>query len=109
MKESDDGFNELPPSSDKFWGRIHLAISLVGRRSPLSLDNKVILYKQILRPVITYGSPVWRAAATTHMKKIQNLGGRTGTILRPSSVPLKSKNQEINRLQLAVKTALGNL
>ncbi|GFX13976.1 hypothetical protein TNCV_611821 [Trichonephila clavipes] len=33
----------------------------------------------------------------------QNLGGRTGKILRPSSVALKSKNQEINRLQLAVK------
>ncbi|GFX70798.1 hypothetical protein TNCV_1337601 [Trichonephila clavipes] len=33
----------------------------------------------------------------------KNLGGRTGTILRPSSVALKSKNQEINRLQLAVK------
>ncbi|GFU86049.1 hypothetical protein TNCV_2424321, partial [Trichonephila clavipes] len=32
-----------------------------------------------------------------------NFGGRTGKILRPSSVPLKSKNQEINRLQLAVK------
>ncbi|GFU49302.1 hypothetical protein TNCV_4122121 [Trichonephila clavipes] len=32
-----------------------------------------------------------------------NLGGRTGKILRPSSVALKSKNQEINRLQLAVK------
>ncbi|GFU97070.1 probable RNA-directed DNA polymerase from transposon X-element [Trichonephila clavipes] len=25
---------------EKFWGRIHLAISLVGRRSPLSLENK---------------------------------------------------------------------
>ncbi|GFU12384.1 hypothetical protein TNCV_723491 [Trichonephila clavipes] len=24
-----------------------------------------------MRPVITYGSPVWGAAATTHMKKIQ--------------------------------------
>ncbi|GFW20078.1 RNA-directed DNA polymerase from mobile element jockey [Trichonephila clavipes] len=57
--------------SEKFWGRISLAISLVGRRSPLSLENKVILYKQILRPVITYGSPVWGAAAATHMKKIQ--------------------------------------
>ncbi|GFY19427.1 c2H2-type domain-containing protein [Trichonephila clavipes] len=34
---------------------------------------------------------------------LQNLGGRTGKILRPSSVALKSKNQEINRLQLAVK------
>ncbi|GFV95892.1 gamma-glutamylaminecyclotransferase [Trichonephila clavipes] len=27
--------------AEKFWGRIHLAISLVGRRSPLSLENKV--------------------------------------------------------------------
>ncbi|GFU17049.1 hypothetical protein TNCV_2479931 [Trichonephila clavipes] len=34
---------------------------------------------------------------------LPNLGGRTGKILRPSSVALKSKNQEINRLQLAVK------
>ncbi|GFT06583.1 probable RNA-directed DNA polymerase from transposon X-element [Trichonephila clavipes] len=59
--------------SEKFWGRISLAISLVGRRSPLSLENKVILYKQILRPVITYGSPVWGAAAATHMKKVQVL------------------------------------
>ncbi|GFY24586.1 RNA-directed DNA polymerase from mobile element jockey [Trichonephila clavipes] len=57
--------------AEKFWGRIHLAISLIGRRSPLSLENKVILYKQILCPVITYGSPIWGAAATTHMKKIQ--------------------------------------
>ncbi|GFU62470.1 hypothetical protein TNCV_2594071 [Trichonephila clavipes] len=37
------------------------------------------------------------------LEKIKNLGGRTGKILRPSSVDLKSKNQEINRLQLAVK------
>ncbi|GFU64821.1 DDE_3 domain-containing protein [Trichonephila clavipes] len=59
--------------AEKFWGRIHLAISLVGRRSPLSLENKIILYKQILRPVITYGSPVWSAAASTHMKKIQDI------------------------------------
>ncbi|GFW82532.1 hypothetical protein TNCV_1794251 [Trichonephila clavipes] len=34
---------------------------------------------------------------------VHNLGGRTGKILRPSSVTLKSKNQEINRLQLALK------
>ncbi|GFY07971.1 DUF5641 domain-containing protein [Trichonephila clavipes] len=33
----------------------------------------------------------------------KNLGGRTGKILRPISVALKSKNQEINHLQLAVK------
>ncbi|GFV37961.1 RNA-directed DNA polymerase from mobile element jockey [Trichonephila clavipes] len=57
--------------SEKFCGRINLAISLVGRNSPLSLENKVILYKQVLRPIITYASPVLGAAAATHMKKIQ--------------------------------------
>ncbi|GFY05460.1 RNA-directed DNA polymerase from mobile element jockey [Trichonephila clavipes] len=57
--------------SDKFWGRIALAISLIGRSSPLSLENKVILYKQILRPMITYWSPVWEAAAPIHTKCIQ--------------------------------------
>ncbi|GFY20374.1 hypothetical protein TNCV_210061 [Trichonephila clavipes] len=44
-----------------------------------------------------------RSWQTDSMECYQNLGGRTGKILRPSSVALKSKNQEINRLQLAVK------
>ncbi|GFT24807.1 RNA-directed DNA polymerase from mobile element jockey [Trichonephila clavipes] len=57
--------------SDKFWGRIALAISLIGRSSPLSLENKVILYKQTLRPILTYGSSIWAAAAPTHIKRIQ--------------------------------------
>ncbi|GFW95561.1 RNA-directed DNA polymerase from mobile element jockey [Trichonephila clavipes] len=47
--------NHIDYLSDKFWGRIALAISLIGRSSPLSLENKVILYKQILRPTITEG------------------------------------------------------
>ncbi|GFW64559.1 RNA-directed DNA polymerase from mobile element jockey [Trichonephila clavipes] len=76
--------------AEKFWGRISLAISLIGRRSPLSLENKVILYKQILRPVITYGSPVWGAAAATHMKKIQ-MGDK---IIR---TPVKEEKSFINR------------
>ncbi|GFX43607.1 RNA-directed DNA polymerase from mobile element jockey [Trichonephila clavipes] len=63
--------NHIDYLSDKFWGRIGLAISLIGRSSPLSLENKVILYKQILRPTITYGSPIWGAAAPTHTKRIQ--------------------------------------
>ncbi|GFW53384.1 RNA-directed DNA polymerase from mobile element jockey [Trichonephila clavipes] len=54
---------------DKFWTKIHLSISLIGRRSPLSLKNKVLLYKQVLRPVLTYAAPVWGAAAPTTIKK----------------------------------------
>ncbi|GFS97536.1 uncharacterized protein TNCV_4263051 [Trichonephila clavipes] len=73
-KKVGEEIGKITTSTEKFWGRIHLAISLIGRRSPLSLENKVILYKQILRPVLTYGSPVWgAAAAATHMKKTQQV------------------------------------
>ncbi|GFT51763.1 hypothetical protein TNCV_4440601 [Trichonephila clavipes] len=44
-----------------------------------------------------------REASKTDHTEFFNMGGPTGKILRPSSVALKSKNQEINRLQLAVK------
>ncbi|GFV06865.1 hypothetical protein TNCV_2282631 [Trichonephila clavipes] len=54
--------------------------------------------------VVQYGLHRFRRRIPPAHKAHQtNLGGRTGKILRPSSVALKSKNQEINRLQLAVK------
>ncbi|GFT94468.1 RNA-directed DNA polymerase from mobile element jockey [Trichonephila clavipes] len=85
--------------SEKFWGRISLAISLVGRRSPLSLENKVILYKQILRPVITFGSPVWGAAAATHMKKIQVMQNKILRVM--TNAPWYVRNDVIhNDLQM---------
>ncbi|GFX32158.1 RNA-directed DNA polymerase from mobile element jockey [Trichonephila clavipes] len=56
--------NHIDYLSDKFWGRIALAISLIGRSSPLSLENKVVLYKQILRPTITKGDHA-RLSSTT--------------------------------------------
>jgi hypothetical protein len=35
---------------------------LLGRRSELSMYNKLLLYKQVLRPVWTYGVQLWRFA-----------------------------------------------
>ncbi|GFU90691.1 probable RNA-directed DNA polymerase from transposon X-element [Trichonephila clavipes] len=80
--------------AEKLWGRIHLAISLIGRRSPLSLENKVVLYKQILRPVITYGSPVWGAAAATHMKKIQAIQNKILRVM--TNAPWYDRNDVIH-------------
>ncbi|GFS80339.1 probable RNA-directed DNA polymerase from transposon X-element [Trichonephila clavipes] len=85
--------------AEKFWGRIHLAISLIGRRSLLSLEYKVILYKQILRPVITYGSPVWGAAATNHMEKIQVIQNKIPRVM--TNAPWYVRNDVIhNDLQM---------
>ncbi|GBO33002.1 RNA-directed DNA polymerase from mobile element jockey [Araneus ventricosus] len=46
---------------------------LLGKHSKLSLDNKLLTYKSLLRPIITYASPVWGAAAKTHLKKLESL------------------------------------
>lgn len=44
---------------------------LFARSSELTTRTKLLLYKQIVRPVITYGSPVWTSAAAIHHKPLQ--------------------------------------
>ncbi|CAB0041818.1 unnamed protein product [Trichogramma brassicae] len=40
---------------------------LIGRKSSLSLENKVLLYKSILKPVWQYGIQLWGAAAKSNI------------------------------------------
>lgn len=44
---------------------------LLSRKSKLSDENKNILFKSIIRPIMTYGCPVWYRAAASHIKKLQ--------------------------------------
>uniref|UniRef100_A0A8D8IBG0 (northern house mosquito) hypothetical protein n=1 Tax=Culex pipiens TaxID=7175 RepID=A0A8D8IBG0_CULPI len=44
---------------------------LVSRRSRLSNANKLLLYKLIFRPTLTYGFPAWHSCASTRRKKLQ--------------------------------------
>jgi hypothetical protein len=44
---------------------------LLHRRSGLSIRNGVLLYKQLIRPMMDYGCPVWRPAAHSHVRKLQ--------------------------------------
>lgn len=43
----------------------------LARKSKLSTKNKMILYTQVIRSIITYGCPIWCKAAKTHLKKLQ--------------------------------------
>ncbi|GFY08637.1 RNA-directed DNA polymerase from mobile element jockey [Trichonephila clavipes] len=105
--------------SDKFWGIIALAISLIGRSSPLSLENKVILYKQILRPILTYGCSVWVAAASTHRKRIQVIQNKILRIITNASwyvrndvihhdLPLEPIDNYITRMSRNIFTFIQN-
>jgi hypothetical protein len=41
---------------------------IIGRHSELSIENKLLLYKTILRPIWTYGIPLWGTASQSNMK-----------------------------------------
>lgn len=44
---------------------------ILAPKSKMSTKNKLIIYKTIIRPIITYGSSVWMNAAKTHLKALQ--------------------------------------
>lgn len=46
---------------------------LIKRGSPLSTQNKLIIYKAYLRPIITYAIPVWGFLAKTNFDKLEIL------------------------------------
>ena len=46
---------------------------LLIKRSDLSVRNGVLLYKQLIRPMMDYVCPTWRPAAPTHVRRLQVL------------------------------------
>ncbi|GAB0094051.1 hypothetical protein DMENIID0001_092720 [Sergentomyia squamirostris] len=44
---------------------------LLGRKPKLNLNNKVLIYKTILKPVWTYGLELWGSAAKSNVEIIQ--------------------------------------
>jgi hypothetical protein len=46
---------------------------LLNRRSDLSVRNGMLLYKQLIRPMMDYVCPAWRSAASSHIRRLQVL------------------------------------
>lgn len=44
---------------------------LIGRKSEMTLENKVLLYKAILKPIWTYGIQLWGTAKKSNIEIIQ--------------------------------------
>jgi Reverse transcriptase (RNA-dependent DNA polymerase) len=45
--------------------------SFLNRRSKLCIQNKLLLYKACIRPILTYGVETWHDCAATHRRKLQ--------------------------------------
>jgi hypothetical protein len=62
---------------------------LLGRSSRLSLPNKLLLYKTILKPICTYGIQLWGTASTSNIEILERFQSEALRILvdEPWCVP----------------------
>lgn len=68
---------------------------MLGRRSKLTVHNKLLLYKQILKPVWTYGIQLWGCARPSNISRIQRFQNK---VLRGIvNAPWYARNKDIHR------------
>jgi hypothetical protein len=53
--------------------RMRMLGPLLNRKSDLSARNGVLLYKQLIRPMMDYACPPWRSATRTHVRRLRVL------------------------------------
>lgn len=63
--------------TDKFRKVCFCLNYLLGRNSLLNLTNKLLIYKVILRPTLTYAAPVWGGACKTTIDRFERLQNTT--------------------------------
>jgi len=73
---------------------------MLRANSRLSLENKRLLYIMILRPIWTYGIPLWGAAATSNINIIQRF--QNGVLRKITGAPWYLTNQQLHE-DLAVE------
>jgi len=53
--------------------RMGMLVPDLNRKSDLSIRNGVLLYKQLIRPMMDYACPAWRSATRCHVRRLQVL------------------------------------
>jgi hypothetical protein len=53
--------------------RLSMLGPLLNRRSGLSIRNGVLLYKQLIRPMMDYACPIWKSAARSQVQMLRVL------------------------------------
>lgn len=51
--------------------RFHKMYWMLGKQSQMTIDNKLLLYKSILKPIWTYGIPLWGTACRSSIDILQ--------------------------------------
>jgi len=54
---------------------------MAGRKSQLSLENKLLVYKVILKPVWTYGNKLWGTASNSNLETLERFQSKVLRII----------------------------
>ncbi|CAK1547668.1 unnamed protein product [Leptosia nina] len=68
---------------------------LLGRNSALSLENKLVIYKSILKPIWTYGIQLWGSASHSNIEILQRFQNKVLKAL--SNAPWFTRNTEVHQ------------
>ena len=68
---------------------------LLGRKSELSSFNKILLYKQVLKPIWIYGIQLWGCTKRTNVNTIQ--GFQNKVLRNIVNAPWYIRNKDIHR------------
>lgn len=111
------GGRDLPPSDSVKYLRLHLdrrltwqkhieykrneinlkykgLYWLLGRNSKLSLENKLLIYKSVIKPVWTYGIQLWGATCNSNINKIQR--AQNYILKQVGNTPWFIRNSEVH-------------
>lgn len=72
---------------------------LMGKASKLAANSKLLLYKQVLRPILTYAAPIWVIATPTNLdllQRYQNIALRM--VLQAPWYTTNTKNHEATNI-----------
>lgn len=63
--------NHIPFVIHKMNLLIKMLYPFINRKSCLSLDNKMLIFKSIFQSAMYYAAPLWASSANCHLKKLQ--------------------------------------
>ncbi|CAH2215989.1 jg20714 [Pararge aegeria aegeria] len=98
--------DHIKKKRDELGNRFRNLLWLLGRQSTLSLDNKLLVYCSILKPIWLYGIQVWSTTCKSNIRSIQRAQNR---ILRTiANAPWFTRNTEIYHY-LGVPTVIDEI
>jgi hypothetical protein len=89
----------LQATLHKATGIFHKIFPLLACDSALSVPNKLLLFKSLLRPIITYAAPIWSSTSLTNYRRLQVFQSKClrviGNLPRRTPIPQLHANLHI--------------